>query len=120
MKKVVLLPMSMLLLSLMVFVACSEDDDNEVCEPFTTPTTCSIDVTYCSSGDYGYYTYEGETYTCSDEACEDAINEILDAAGCTASADVLKSASSLDDTRAYMQAVAARVMAQARAAAGCE
>ncbi len=119
MKKVVLLPLSMLLLFTMVFVACSDDDDDAVCQPFTTPTTCSIDVTFCSDGDYGYYTYNEHDYVCTDESCDDQIDLILDAAGCTASADVLKSASSLDDTRAYMQAVAARVIAEARAAAGC-
>ncbi len=118
MKKVILLPISLMMLLATVFVAC-EKDSEDVCERFDTPTTCSIDATYCANDSYGYYLYNDKKYTCTDDDCEDAINQILQDAECVvASTNSLKSAT-INDTKIFMQDVAKRVMAEARAAAGC-
>ena len=77
---------------------------------------CSADITTCSGGDYGYYLYNEKEYYCEDEDCLDATRDVYIAAGCLDASGVLDI-----NSQDYIQlrAISLKVIAEARAASGC-
>lgn len=121
MKRTFFLPVTLLLALLFVTVACENDDDNDpICEAFESPDCPSLIFTACSDGDRDYLEYNDKKYYCESEGidpCEDAAQEIISEAECTApSAAMLKSGSSHEY---FVLGAIAKVRAEARAAAGC-
>jgi hypothetical protein len=112
MKKQLLLPIGLICLLLVLNVAC-EKEEEEVCERFSTPT-CQIDATFCSDGGDSYYEYEGQKYACNGDNCDQAIDDIIEAAGCSVSAIQLKSGGLTQD-QLYMLEISQSVIAEAKA-----
>lgn len=122
MKKVILLPISLLVLLSVITIACEKETSEDICAPFQSPTCPALDFTACSDGDKDYIEYDGEKYVCDtnvaegEEICDKEAEEIIDKAGCSASATLLKSGSSYKD---FVLNAIKSVRAEALAAAGC-
>ncbi len=120
MKKIVLVPVSLLLMLIGLTVACEPEED-EICEKFAPPT-CAIEATYCNDGGVGYYLYEDDKYSCKmiggDENCDEAIGQILIKGGCVKASANLKQILT-SEAAVFMNDVAHNVMLEARACAGC-
>ncbi len=124
MKKFVFLPLALAVMFMFITTSCSDDDSDETCDfiPNTSPETCDVSsVSFCSDGENSYLVVndengESNNFICDGDDCDDAYNEVYNYLGC------LNGESSVNlNSPAYIafKSMSLKVIAEARAAAGC-
>jgi hypothetical protein len=118
---------TLMMLCMLAFVACEEDEVSETCENpgVSCPDeTDEIELTACCTDEDCYWTYNGTDYDCDGSDCDDVLNEILDDA-CpdevsTAGTSLKSTGKSKEELKAELMYVTEKLMAEARAScSGC-
>ncbi len=132
MKKVVFLPISLLMMLLVLTWGCEDDsteDDttDESCVRFDSPTCSELTFNACSDDGGDYYEYEEAKYYCSDyyeegdeDDCSGAAAQIVVDSGCaTTTSSVSTKSALMSSYTSFVLDAMIEVRAQAKAAAGC-
>lgn len=77
-KKLLLLPLMLLITLVIVCVSC-ELDPLEECESFDAECGAPDDATACCDDDQCYYTFNGTKYQCNGTDCTDAAVKLISA-----------------------------------------
>ena len=120
MKKAELLLGIIFILSLVV-TGCKDDDDDDVCARFDSPTCPALVFTTCSDGTNDYLIYDGDEIPCIEEAgesdvCDNEADNIIEQSGCL-NASNLKSAKA--SYKSFVLGAMNQIRAEAMAAAAC-
>ncbi|MCW3787540.1 hypothetical protein [Plebeiibacterium sediminum] len=131
MKKVVLLPISLLMILSLLTWSCEDDNDDttgeDSCVRFDSPTCVDLSFSACSDDNGDYYLYEGDKYYCSDyytagdaNECSGASEQIVIDSGCAVSASSgMELKSAMSSYTSFVLNAMIEVKAQAKEAAGC-
>ncbi|SMO65169.1 hypothetical protein SAMN06265379_10485 [Saccharicrinis carchari] len=105
-----------LMLAILAFVACSEDESGEFCENpgATCPDDTAIDASACCTSSSCYWTYKGTDYPCNGTNCNAVTASIITDA-CVAGVNLKSWDGDLASLQAQMEAVTEKLLAEARA-----
>ncbi len=127
MKKVFLLPITLVMVLGLLTWSCEDDSSDEICEKFDSPVCSDLSFSACSDDNGDYYLYEGTKYYCSSyytegdsDECTGASEKIVEVSGCASSSTsgvTVKSA--MTSYTSFMLAAMNEVRALASEAAGC-
>ncbi|TLX76124.1 hypothetical protein E9993_07895 [Labilibacter sediminis] len=125
MKKIVLLPISLLAALLFVTWGCEKDsDEDEVCLAFDHPECASLTFSSCSDGERDYFVYNGKNYYCDEyfeqgdsDPCEGASDQVAADSQCQASSAQLKSGG--ESFNLFLLEAMQTVRSLAKETAGC-
>ncbi len=130
MKKVILLPISLLMMLTFLTWSCEDDSDDsteDYCERFDSPSCTDLTFSACSDDNGDYYEYEGTKYYCSTyytegdaDECDGASEQIVVVSGCAASAaSAVELKSAMTSYSSFVLNAMIQVREEAKAAAAC-
>ncbi len=140
MKKVILLPISLLMLLMFITWGCEDEatddtEDDAVCVAGAADECPALSFNACSDSNGDYYEYNDTKYYCDDYSEQDEVDENGDAIECSGAAASIVTASGCATSTASVGSVSLKsakasyvsflleamdqVRAEAKAAAGC-
>ncbi len=109
------------MVSVFALMSCSEKESDEFCDNpgAQCPDSSTIEASSCCTDQNCYWVYNGKTYNCDGDDCDDAIDAIVASACASASAKIDVSSRDYVLLKAQMQAVTQKLLVEARQASGC-
>ncbi len=113
---------ALMMLFAVILISCGEEESDEFCEnpEASCPDGTAIDATACCTDADCHWTYNSTDYECDGDDCSSVLDLIIENA-CTeeVSSVNLKSGKTLAELKAELASVTQKLLAEARAASGC-